>query len=1096
MFSPAPKGSSSRLKASPFTPSFKGTPNKRASSIFSPRRVKDRRLQAGNRSLQLSQILDDTSHHKVESFGLPLPVLITEALTLTDRSTQVTVNIDPSGWAWLVGGRKLFVWRYKTTGRGFQCKELTLPPSDLAHSAARVCVLAGKSDSNPTACIAVSPEGVVRYWPNIAYEASTAEISAELKGEECASVVNFQPFGCLLATTTSSLLLLMPSFGQNAITCSALKTSQGMFSGIGRRMSSFIFGASPAQTSGAPLQAIVAGEYDEEDGARPFYVLSDAHLQKWRMSLQYPEKILYQADIVRLFRDALARKVWDQDSVQLPQLNVWLLDMQLVNDGVMVLGAGVNLEASLVLYYALATLQTAGDQQPVQLEKLIMLGHTEKYEEQREEELLKYGLLVPSTFSSEAFVYGSRVIFMVSINDSQLSDRMDLQSPSDQLIGAGTCDGHALFFSNNYGMLCITPQQAVETSILEEIGQDSLLRSGTSFMGFSKSQALELSQCEDKLSRLKACFITSLSGNQGEVEKLLGDLLPPAVMELSVSETGREIDKLVAALSCDIIDDYPTADPRWAESIRQEGGTTNSLIIAQQLRDKVKAHDYFRAFLKKYGLWSQLSVTPVRDGLMSTCLLLCEHVEKLEAAINLREQRPEYTKIVDVCIRQVLKQREGPHPSGLTPQDIFYREVSKVQDIAVALLQHEMDALASGLTARQSSQLVVSINSILQGMVTAALVYRQSHAEVYQGPEDENRIMPEYVPWTSTSGSNGLRTILSKQVSVTVERAIPETQDVETRGTLFQQLLDLADLLLDGYSMEHEQYDRAASLAEKYFDFDVLISVCEATENQDRLQRYITQFADRGFSQHLFNWYLKEGKRSQLLSHQFAHNPELKSFLAAENTRYLSWLHEINTGDFLAAHETLVDLARSEKVFLAKKKTLLSLSKLAALASDQQETLETNIEAINEELNLVQLQETLPSEALESISMDPKNMRVMTPSELIRMYAGDLNIFATEVDFKKALDLLQYVDKNDSAEDFDELKLFIWCQAILRDKDRWTDDTETDPVKLRDDTVFFKTVDLAYTEGDDLTQLLPPVEQILEQRSWATYDMTHISSSC
>lgn len=53
---------------------------------------------------------------------------------------------------------------------------------------------------------------------------------------------------------------------------------------------------------------------------------------------------------------------------------------------------------------------------------------------------------------------------------------------------------------------------------------------------------------------------------------------------------------------------------------------------------------------------------------------------------------------------------------------------------------------------------------ILQGMVTAALVYRQSHAEVYQGPEDENRIMPEYVPWTSTSGSNGLRTILSKQV--------------------------------------------------------------------------------------------------------------------------------------------------------------------------------------------------------------------------------------------------------------------------------------------------------------------------------------------
>ena len=81
--------------------------------------------------------------------------------------------------------------------QGIQCKELTLPPSDLAHSAARVCVLAASGEGQPTACVAVSPEGVVRYWPNIAYEASTSEISAELKGEECACVVHFQ-VGCTL----------------------------------------------------------------------------------------------------------------------------------------------------------------------------------------------------------------------------------------------------------------------------------------------------------------------------------------------------------------------------------------------------------------------------------------------------------------------------------------------------------------------------------------------------------------------------------------------------------------------------------------------------------------------------------------------------------------------------------------------------------------------------------------------------------------------------------------------------------------------------------------------------------------------------------
>lgn len=70
------------------------------------------------------------------------------------------------------------------------CKELTLPPSDLAHSAARVCVIPASGDSQTASCVAVSPEGVVRYWSNIAYEASSMEISAELKGEECDTVVN------------------------------------------------------------------------------------------------------------------------------------------------------------------------------------------------------------------------------------------------------------------------------------------------------------------------------------------------------------------------------------------------------------------------------------------------------------------------------------------------------------------------------------------------------------------------------------------------------------------------------------------------------------------------------------------------------------------------------------------------------------------------------------------------------------------------------------------------------------------------------------------------------------------------------------------
>lgn len=42
-----------------------------------------------------------------------------------------------------------------------------------------------------------------------------------------------------------------------------------------------------------------------------------------------------------------------------------------------------------------------------------------------------------------------------------------------------------------------------------------------------------------------------------------------------------------------------------------------------------------------------------------------------------------------------------------------------------------------------------------------------------------------------------------------------------------------------------KQYQQVAALAEKYCDFDILVQLCEQTDNQSRLQRYMTQFADQ-----------------------------------------------------------------------------------------------------------------------------------------------------------------------------------------------------------------------------------------------------------
>ncbi len=42
--------------------------------------------------------------------------------------------------------------------------------------------------------------------------------------------------------------------------------------------------------------------------------------------------------------------------------------------------------------------------------------------------------------------------------------------------------------------------------------------------------------------------------------------------------------------------------------------------------------------------------------------------------------------------------------------------------------------------------------------------------------------------------------------------------------------------------MELEEYELAATLAEKYSDFSVLIQICEKTKNTNRLLHYVDKY--------------------------------------------------------------------------------------------------------------------------------------------------------------------------------------------------------------------------------------------------------------
>nr|XP_054759878.1 nuclear pore complex protein Nup133-like [Lytechinus pictus] len=100
----------------------------------------------------------------------------------------------------------------------------------------------------------------------------------------------------------------------------------------------------------------------------------------------------------------------------------------------------------------------------------------------------------------------------------------------------------------------------------------------------------------------------------------------------------------------------------------------------------------------------------------------------------------------------------------------------------------------------------------------------------------------------------------------------------------------------------------------------------------------------------------------------------------------------------------------------------------------------------------------------------------MTPQQLIELYISEKNINSNEYDFKKALDLLQYLHKDGSQ--YSDLRLRIWCRAILRDE--WNEMQGVDPWDYFKDSIFFKTAAKARQEGLNLIECLPDPDALLQ----------------
>lgn len=111
----------------------------------------------------------------------------------------------------------------------------------------------------------------------------------------------------------------------------------------------------------------------------------------------------------------------------------------------------------------------------------------------------------------------------------------------------------------------------------------------------------------DGVSKLKAAFIYQLSKNNTKCTEILSELLHND----GTNKLATDLDGIVLAIAKDLAEDIPAADPRWEQlksANKSALGSSNSMQIIQQLKEKKLALNHFVEFLHATDLWEQVSI--------------------------------------------------------------------------------------------------------------------------------------------------------------------------------------------------------------------------------------------------------------------------------------------------------------------------------------------------------------------------------------------------------------------------------------------------------------------------------------------------------
>ncbi|XP_074604837.1 nuclear pore complex protein Nup133 [Brevipalpus obovatus] len=915
-------------------------------------------------------VLGESEHHTLQAYPSVLPVLLIEAISLeASPHRTISVNLGKDGWAWLVCGRRLFVWKYvQGTKSKIESYELQLPSSDLLHKADLIRLIPPQNVSSTHATpgvIAVSPEGIIRYWPNAAHPAISIENRVgDLQGQEFYLLIDVTPCHFILGTTTSLLSLVYIS--NNNVMCNSLKAPQGVLAGFSRRVQSMLgFGAIAHTTEDKPLIKIICGSIDSRNAE--ICVLAGSFLQQWIIMEMQMEKLVTEHNLSRVVTDAFLTNVWSSGSAHPNQIKLMFIDMIEHHNDLLLLVSAVNQDSPNLPSFAIVVIGMVDLSAPTITIKhfTTLKNYTPSYANDGLssglQELGPFRMIPHSQIENLIYIFNKDSLLCVDWR-SDVMDSIFLTTSENFILGAGSLNDNLLFFTSKDNLVQIIPKESLCTLM------------GGQNLSFGNT---EISiACDCTIDTLKNAFRLYRRGEKRESMACCSQLVSNFMSAFDSNTAESTLDEMVVAISKELCDESPSADPRWAESI---GTSSNfdviSALLSQQLEDKLRIHLLFLEFLRKNHIWDALSLISYNGITHSTQHVLCQHTEKIYLAITLKRIQDESSDILDMAIRKVADERGLPAIPHLTELDIFYQRITSIHEIFPMIIVVQEQKLHGRIdTAKDCLNTVIEASNI---MITSLMEIRRFHQSQVLLYESCRSAGCEIIPLTAT----GIRPVLLRQLEMLVQCAGRsdssvqfQEEEVQLKSIIYKGIMDLGDIVFESYRVQLEsidvnsdryqlvmknfeqdrltclkpllkakQFERLTALGEKYEDFDTLIQICEIQDNRTKLRRYIEEYRDKGFSEFLFKWYMKEGKLGKMLDTKL---PELGSFLSERPD--INWIHYIGMGQFHDAALSLKFLGENQTGDDEKKRLHFSLSKLCLLAEDGINPDE--LEQINDEL--------------------------------------------------------------------------------------------------------------------------------------------------